>query len=263
MYKIIYDSAKYSVEEAMALFDGRSDIYFIEPAYADNIKLYAHSYLSYMAAPPSWYWSYVIYAVENGIMNGFAADYDPYSDGAYHESFRPNDVLTRAQLAQIFYNVYGNGERPKESVYDYDDIYSDVWYYDAICWAIDNGIMNGVGDRLMAPNEPVTREMFVTILYRAAKTIGLSTVNNVTEDISDITDLDTVSEWADEAAMWATEGGLMSGTKIGDDMMWLPQDTCTRAQAAKVFTLFHNYHSAYAPESGMTEAEFYDMLHNR
>ena len=37
----------------------------------------------------------------------------------------------------------------------------------------------------------------------------------------------------------------------------------TRAQAAKVFSLFHNYHSAYAPESGMTQAEFYDMLHNR
>ncbi len=255
IYLLVYDTKKFTLQYILDTLERRSDVYFARPLYSGEENLYREEVILGGLAPECnpWYAEYVSYVKKNGIMNGVNAAGD----------FAPNGQLTRAQLVQILYNIYGNGEKPENSEYAYIDISEDAWYYDAMCWGIDKDIINGVGDRMMAPNEPVTREMFVTILYRAADTLGLSTVNNVTEDISGITDFDTVSEWAFEAAKWAAEGGLMSGTKVGGEIKWLPQDTCTRAQAAKVFSLFHNYHSAYAPESGMSEDAFYDMLHNR
>lgn len=255
IYLLVYDTEEFTLQYILDTLERRSDVYFARPLYSGEENLYQEEVILGGLAPEyhPWYTEYVSYVKKNGIMNGVNAAGD----------FAPNGQLTRAQLAQILYNIYGNGAKPEKSEYAYIDISEDAWYYDAVCWGIDNKIINGTGDWIMAPNEPVTREMFVTMLYRAADTLGLSTVNNVIEDIGDITDLDTVSEWALEAAKWAAEGGLMSGTEVGGEIKWLPQDTCIRAQAAKVFSLFHNYHSAYAPESGMTQTEFYDMLHNR
>lgn len=257
IYLLVYDTEEFTLQYILDTLERRSDVYFARPLYSGEETLYREEVILGGLAPEyhPWYTEYVSYVKKNGIMNGVNAAGD----------FAPNGQLTRAQLVQILYNMYGNGAKPEKSEYGYyyDDVYHGEWYYDAMCWAIDNYIINGVGDRIMAPNEPITREMFVTLMYRAADTLGLSCENYVSEDISGITDLDIVSEWALEAATWAAEGGLMSGTRVGGEMKWLPGDVCTRAQAAKVFALFHNYHSAYAPESGMTESEFYDMLHNR
>ncbi|MBQ8697325.1 MAG: S-layer homology domain-containing protein [Clostridia bacterium] len=269
MYKISYNTEKYTLEEFMSLFEGRKDVYFIEPVYADNEEDFIYTYISALGPPPTWYWHSVIYAVNTGIMNGFTADYDPYADGAEHLSFRPNDPITRAQFVQILYNMAGNGEKVDVEM-PYEDVSEDDWYYDAMRWAYKNQLINGMNKYTMAPDTILNREMAATVLYRFADVFGYSTDVKCPKDTSDYVDMKDVSPWAQPPVAWAAESGLMNGWEIysgclycGNVSVWAPKDTCTRAQIAKIAGDFYRYHNVYAQESGLTRAQFYDMLHNR
>ena len=118
------------------------------------------------------------------------------------------------------------------------DVPNDAYYYEAVKWAVENGITGGVGNSLFAPNQPCTRAQIVTFLWRAA---GSPVVNY----LMPFTDVDESAYYA-EAVRWAASTGIVAGlteTSFGTN------DVCTRAQAA---TMIYRY--AQAQGKGFTGA---------
>ena len=100
------------------------------------------------------------------------------------------------------------------------DVPNDAYYYEAVKWAVENGITGGVGNSLFAPNQPCTRAQIVTFLWRAA---GSPEPKNM----SNFSDVPADSYYA-KAVAWAVENGITTGTGDGK---FSPDATCTRAQS--------------------------------
>lgn len=98
----------------------------------------------------AWYYPAVRYVCYYGMMNGTSA-----------ESFAPENEFSRAQMAQILYNLEG---RPRTVQTAYTDVSQDAWYAAAISWAIQSGILTGYGDGRVGPDDPITREQLAAIL---------------------------------------------------------------------------------------------------
>ena len=100
------------------------------------------------------------------------------------------------------------------------DVPNDAYYYEAVKWAVENGITGGIGNSLFAPNQPCTRTQIVTFLWRAAG----SPVVNYAMNMTDVAE----SAYYAEAVRWALSHGITTGT---DDGKFSPDAACTRAQA--------------------------------
>ena len=103
------------------------------------------------------------------------------------------------------------------------DVKRDAWYHDAVQWAADQGIMNGVSDDRFAPNDSATRAMVVTMLWRMA---GEPAVN----DALPYTDVPQ-DMWYTEAIRWAASAGAVNGTGNGS---FSPDESVTREQLAAI-----------------------------
>ena len=123
------------------------------------------------------------------------------------------------------------------------DVSNDAYYYEAVKWAVENGITGGVGSSMFAPNQPCTRAQIVTFLWRAA---GSPVVNY----LMPFTDVDEGAYYA-EAVRWAASCGIVTGlteTTFGTDSV------CTRAQAAAMI-----YRCAQAQGKGFTGAWMFHL----
>lgn len=100
------------------------------------------------------------------------------------------------------------------------DVPNGAYYYDAVKWAVDNGITGGVGNSLFAPNQPCTRGQIVTFLWRAAGSPVVNYAMNMTDVAEDA--------YYGEAVRWALSEGITTGTGDGK---FSPDTTCTRAQS--------------------------------
>ena len=163
-------------------------------------------------AANEWYVPYVQYAYDNDLMAGVT-----------DTTFAPNLPMTRAMLAQILYNQAG---KPAVSGKDaFTDVKKDAWYYDAVQWASQQGIVAGVGHGKYAPESNITREQFAMILYKHA---GAPKVSGSLE----FTDKNQVSGWAVQAMLWANQNDIINGRKEGKKILLCPKDNATRAEGA-------------------------------
>lgn len=165
-----------------------------------------------------WYYEAIKFVSSKGIMIGTAPDL-----------FSPELELTRAQMVQILYNIEGkpnSGER-------FSDVQGGAWYYDAISWASVNGIINGYGNGKFDPDDAITREQFVTVLYNYAKWKRYNI--NETTSIKQYTDHIEISNYAVEPFIWAVAKGIITGTS-GTTLS--PKSASTRAQAAIMIKRF-------------------------
>ena len=167
----------------------------------------------------AWYYKPVQFMAARGIMVGV-------SNGL----FGPDTALTRAMMVQILY-AYEDSE-PNDGQTKFQDVSPKAWYAKAVCWAQKNGIVSGTSDTTFDPNDPITREQMMAILYRYAKHIGLEV--DTTGSLAKFPDHAKVSTWAQESMNWAVGAKLISGS----DGMLLPQGTATRAQVATVLRIF-------------------------
>ena len=101
----------------------------------------------------SYYAKAVAWAVENGITTGTG-------DG----KFSPDATCTRAQSVTFLFRVIG---KLVDSKAEFSDIPTDSYYANAVAWAVENGVTNGIGDGLFGPDNSCTRAQIVTFLYRA------------------------------------------------------------------------------------------------
>jgi len=123
----------------------------------------------------------------------------------------------------------------------FTDVKEGDYYYDAIRWAYSNGGVNGVSETKYAPNTTVTREQFVTILYRYAKSIKFfDTSYPKLTSLKQFDDWKDTSLWAQSALKWATcdTYGYLNGIVEGKKTYLKPTAGTTRAQMATILYRF-------------------------
>ena len=126
------------------------------------------------------------------------------------------------------------------------DVAIDAYYYEAVKWAVKNGITDGVGNGLFGPNQPCTRGQIVTFLWRAA---GSPVVNYWMP----FTDVDEGAYYA-EAARWAASEGITTGA---GESSFSPDATCTRAQAVTFLARALNANASGKAEFGDVPTDSY------
>ena len=181
----------------------------------------------------AWYYNEVNKAAELGLMNGYADT----------NLFGPNDTITRAQVAQVLFNMAGgraDEDLPEGSyneLYGYasfGDVNGKMWYGKAIAWAKAAGIVTGYGDGTFAPENNITREEFATMLARYAQKYGNYTAGSAA-DFAAYGDASAVDSWAADYVAWAVKGGYMG--KNTDVLT--PLANMTRAEAAAMVVRYH------------------------
>ena len=172
--------------------------------------------------PGSWYEQSVQYATEHGLMNGTGSN-----------TFEPESTMTRAMLVTVLWR-YANA--PKPGANPFTDVPNGKWYTDAVAWAAENGVVNGVGDGKFEPDGSVTREQMATILYRYAQKVGIDTSKHT--ELSAFPDASRVSAYARSPMQWIVAEGVIGGSREnGQD--WLnPQGNATRAEVATILMRF-------------------------
>lgn len=170
-----------------------------------------------------WFYQDVLFSYEKGLMSGMdAAVFAPYAN------------TTRAQIAVIFYRMEGSPAVEGEN--SFTDVVrgsGTAWFYDAVTWAQQNGIMGGYGNSSFAPNDPITREQLAAIFYRYAQYKGYDTTQGGMA-IREFDDYESISDYAMGAMAWAVNTGLVKG----DSNLLYPKGTATRAELAALFHRF-------------------------
>lgn len=170
-----------------------------------------------------WFYRDVLFSYEKGLMSGMdAAAFAPYAN------------TTRAQIAVIFYRMEGSPAVEGEN--SFADVVrgsGTAWFYDAVTWAQQNGIMGGYDNSSFAPNDPITREQLAAIFYRYAQYKGYDTTQGGMA-IREFGDYESISDYAMGAMAWAVNTGLVKG----DSNLLYPNGTATRAEIAAMLHRF-------------------------
>ena len=158
-------------------------------------------------ATGSYYEDAVDWAVENGITTGVSAN-----------RFDPNGVCTRAQAVTFLWRAAGS-PAPRSRTMPFTDVPAGSYYYDAVLWAVENGITEGTSDTTFSPNAICTRAQIVTFLWRSEKSPAAGTANP-------FADVKSTAYYAG-AVLWAVREDITKGTT---STTFSPDADCTRAQ---------------------------------
>ena len=172
----------------------------------------------YTDVPEEGHWAHegIDFVLSQGIMNGVAEN-----------SFAPDDTMNRAMLVTVLWRMDGEPDATTENTFV--DVPTDSWYANAVAWAQSENIVNGIGEGLFDPMGQVTREQMATILYRYAQQKGL---DEESSDLTAFADSGEVSSWAQEAMSWAVAAEIMRGSGESGNLLLMPTNEITRAQAA-------------------------------
>ena len=154
-----------------------------------------------------YYYDAVLWAVDQGVTAGMDATH-----------FAPNGTCTRAQVVAFLWRAAGKPE-PSSAKNPFTDVSSGDYFYKAVLWAAENGIVYGTSTTKFSPNASCTRAQVVCFLYRYQNSPSHGT-NNPFRDVKD-------GAYYYDAVLWAAENGVVYGT---DTTHFSPDKTCTRGQ---------------------------------
>lgn len=162
----------------------------------------------------AWFAEAVQYVYEHDLMTGVSENL-----------FAPNAQMNRAMVAQILFNM----EQPTdtEAPAAFRDVAADQWYAKAVNWAVWQGYMSGYDASSFGPNDALTREQLVTVLWRYS---GSPVMDN-SSMLNTFSDAALTSDYAQQAMIWAYAQGVISGNADGT---LNPQGTATRAEIAQM-----------------------------
>lgn len=175
-------------------------------------------------AEDAWYHDYVYDLVYRGVVNGMTAT-----------TYEPEGKLTRAQFVKLLACSLEEAETLK--TYEGQHPFTDSeghWAEAYIAWAKDKGIVEGVSATEFDPEAPITREQMATIFGRYALKQGIELPKDAAPAES-FPDADKISEYAREFVELMRIAGILNGYEDGT---FRPQGNATRAEAAKLFSLF-------------------------
>ena len=154
----------------------------------------------------AYYADAVLWAVANGVTNGTSAT-----------TFSPNTAVSRAQMVTFLWRAHGSPEAT--STNPFADVSTSDYYYDAVLWAVANGVTTGTSATTFSPDAPVTRAQAVTFQWRAAGSpvVSGSSFDDVAADAYYV-----------NAVTWAVANGITNGTGGNN---FSPDAAVSRAQA--------------------------------
>ena len=155
----------------------------------------------------SYYEEAVNWAVDKGITTGTDATH-----------FSPDGICTRAQAVTFLWRAAGS-PAAKSAVMPFTDVKAGSYYYDAVLWAVENGITKGTSETMFSPDATCSRAQIVTFLWRSQKSPAAGTANP-------FTDVKASAYYAD-AVLWAVKEDVTKGTT---STTFSPDANCTRAQ---------------------------------
>ena len=155
----------------------------------------------------SYFYEAVMWAVENGVTTGISAS-----------RFDPDGICTRAQAVTFLWRAAGS-PAPETSTMPFTDVPVGSYYYDAVLWAVENGITKGTSDTTFSPNATCSRAQIVTFLWRSQKPPAAGSRNP-------FADVKSTAYYAD-AVLWAVREDITKGTT---STTFSPDADCTRAQ---------------------------------
>ena len=154
--------------------------------------------------------------------------------GTSDTTFSPDGAMTRAMLVTVLYRLEG---QPKVTAKNpFSDVADGRWYTDAVVWAAENKIVNGVGEGKFDPDGEITREQMAAILYRYSEFKGVTPTEG--KFAAEYPDAGKVSKYALAAMRWANAEKLINGTQSGSTVYLDPQGSATRAQVAAILMRF-------------------------
>ena len=169
-------------------------------------------------AESDWFYGNVEYANKNGLFSGIT-----------DTAFAPNDNITRGMFVTVLYRAEGEPEMQNKSI-PFSDVKADMYYANAVNWAQQNGIVNGVTETEFAPDDNITREQMAAIMFRYAQHKGKDTTQGGMA-IREFSDYEAISDYALNAMTWAVNTKLITGK--GENTL-APQDNATRAETAAI-----------------------------
>jgi hypothetical protein len=170
----------------------------------------------------AWYYNAVAFANFHGLFGG-------YGNGI----FAPRDSMTRAMFTMVLYQLEDNPTIRGAS--RFTDVAPDAWYYNAVQWAAENGVVHGVGNNRFEPNRPISRQEMALMLdnYVRFKDYDMP----AHRPLPGFTDYNQIELWAENAARRLSEAGVISG----DNGAFKPKDTATRAEVSQLFKNFMRF----------------------
>lgn len=154
-----------------------------------------------------YYYDAVLWAVDKGITTGVSAT-----------RFDPNGSCTRAQAVTFLWRAMGS-PAPTGASMSFTDVAADSYYYNAVLWAVENGVTTGTSETTFSPDAPCDRGQIVTFLHRAMKSPAASAQSTFSDVAADA--------YYAQAVAWAVENGVTTGT---GDNAFSPAASCSRSQ---------------------------------
>lgn len=148
-------------------------------------------------------------------------------DGVSDTEFAPSSNVTRSQFVTILVRAFDL--KSDNTLNVFDDVEEGQWYTDAIKIAYGLGIVNGIDDNTFGINNNITRQDMMVMLYRTIKYLNIEL--ELTHSMDDVTDYDTVDDYAKEAVSYMYQAGIINGMGNGEIA---PKLFAQRAQAAKI-----------------------------
>lgn len=204
------DALRHSYTDGLCIHCGETDPHYEKPGHICPSTKFTD-------APVYGNWAHdgIDYCVAHELMNGTG-----------NGLFDPNGTVSRAQLVTILYRVAGSPETEFKGTFM--DVPGDQWYSNAIEWAAENGVVNGIGGGKFGPDRSITREEIATILYR------YSGSPPVQSSLNAFPDKYSVSTFASDALVWATSEELINGVSSDGLTSLAPKNNATRAQIAAI-----------------------------
>ena len=167
----------------------------------------------------AWYYDAVAYANYYSLFNG-----DDLGN------FLPTGAMSRAMFATVLWNMEG---RPApEGTKGFTDVPKGVWFYDAVLWAAESGIVSGSGNEKFEPQRAIARQEMVVLLHSYASFKDYNIPKN--RELPQFSDHGQIGSWAKDAANAMADAGVING----NNGKFNPTDSATRAEVA---TLFKNF----------------------
>ena len=171
----------------------------------------------------AWYHDSVYWAVDKGITEGVDATH-----------FSPDATCTRAQMVTFLWRAAGE-PTPANNVNPFTDVDGNAYYYNAVLWGVDQGIVKGTSETTFSPDATVTRAQTVTFLYRYEQSQGGGFTGAWAFPLN-YSDAADVPDWAYEAFCWMTMHNVVQGS----DGKLLPNDKCLRSQIVTMLDRYFN-----------------------
>lgn len=200
----------------------------VDAATRKKIRSLIDTYYIINTDPPPGYFADV--GVNKWYYNAVQTVYvQGYFAGTGDWTFDPALPMTRAMFATVLWRIAG--QKKAKTAAPFKDVSSGQWYTEAVAWAYENDIIEGIDPTHFAPKKQISREQIAALLYRFAKYLGWPAY---TGPIS-APDGAKVSAWAKDAVGWATKNNVISGDEKG---YLRPGSPATRAEVASIVARF-------------------------